>query len=546
MRSFRTFLLALACITGLSSRAQLTSTNLPIVIITAAVPLTDNQVDGNMKIIDNTSGTNTPGDSPAFNGLVGLKLRGSSTNPKKSYSIETWVNLLEDPLNVSLMGMPAENDWVLLAEYTDRSLLRDLTGFYIYNQMGYYSARMRLCEVIVNEGTGDQYKGVYLFGEKIKRDVSRVDIATLQPGDNSGEEITGGYIFTIDEAGTNANTYWTSLHQPPFASGSQNIKFLYEEPKWDEITGVQKAWIQTYVRKFEDSLASANFQDTGIGWRGFAAIKWFRDFFIYNEVMKDEDAYRKNIFLYKDKSKKLRIGPPWSHERSLYNTADCNASQATGFAYNYGQTCGSSTYLPPFWWQRLMNDTAFVTELKCRYTQMRNDVLDTLTIFNYIDSVDSMLNVTQGGGTPQGRNFTEWQIFGVPLTNEPGGPPANYPEEISRIKTFIKDRLAWLDTQWYTPGCVLGIKQLLGDEENSYISPNPASGEFTTHIMLTRQTAVSVTVRNLQGAVVYSCDYKLGAGEHQLRHNISKLAPSMYIITLQQDDHTRNFKLVKN
>jgi hypothetical protein len=57
---------------------------------------------------------------------------------------------------------------------------------------------------------------------------------------------------------------------------------------------------------------------------------------------------------------------------------------------------------------------------------------------------------------------------------------------------------------------------------------------------------MSVTVRNLQGAIVYSSEYRLGAGEHQLHHDISKLAPSLYIVTLQQNEHTRNFKLVKN
>lgn len=177
---------------------------------------------------------------------------------------------------------------------------------------------------------------------------------------------------------------------------------------------------------------------------------------------------------------------------------------------------------------------------------MRDNVLDTVTLFAYIDSVDSMLNVVEGGGTAQGRNFAQWPIFGVPLTNEPGGPSANYAQEIDRIKTFLKDRLAWLDSQWYTPGCALSVKQLLGEEENSYISPNPAEGETSTHINLAKATDVSVCIRNLQGALVYQQHYKLEAGEHQLQHDISKLPPAMYILNLRQGVHTRNFKLVKN
>jgi hypothetical protein len=124
--------------------------------------------------------------------------------------------------------------------------------------------------------------------------------------------------------------------------------------------------------------------------------------------------------------------------------------------------------------------------------------------------------------------------------------PINYADEISRIKNFIKNRLAWLDTQWYTPGCTLGIGELLGDEENNYISPNPTSGNFTTHVVLTKQTKVGVTVRNIQGAVVYQKNYTLGSGEHQMNHSLENLPSALYIVTIQQDDRSRNFKLVKN
>ena len=541
MRSFSTFLLLSLCM-GSPVLAQLTSTNLPIVVVNTNVAISNSQISGNIKIIDNVSGINQPADAPAHTGTIGVKLRGGSNYSKKAYNVETWVNISGISQNVSLLGMPAENDWVLLPIYPDRSLLRDLTGFYIYSQMGYYAARMRLCEVIINEGAGDQYAGVYLFGEKIKRDSARVDLATLQPIDNAGDEVTGGYILKIDE--TNDGSF-PSTYAPPFGT-TQTIDFHYEEPADNDITNPQKTYIQNWMHDFEDALNAPNFQDTTLGWRAYAANKWFRDYLIYNEVVKDDEAYRKNTYLYKDKLKKLRIGPPWMLEKSLYNTADCSSSDPTGFAYMYGQSCNTSTYLPPFWWEKLMTDTMFVTEVKCRYTELRSSVLDTATIFTFIDSVANYLNVTEGGNTAQGRNFVQWPIFGQIIINEPGGGPTDYADEISRIKTFVKNRLAWLDGQWYTQACALGVKELLADDENSYISPNPTTGNFTSHLILNQPTQVGVNVRNMQGAVVYSHDYKLGAGEHQLNHNIEQLPAALYIITIQQGDRSRNFKLLKN
>lgn len=525
------------------AQAQLTASNLPIVRITTNTAIAGNQIDGNMYIIDNSSGVNQVTDPPTFQSIIGVKVRGSVSAAKKSYNVETWANVLGTSLNVSVLGFPAENDWVLLSSYTDRSLLRNLTGMYLYSQMGYWASRMRLCEVIINEGTGDQYQGVYLFGEKIKRDSARLDLATLQPGDNAEPEISGGYILRIDDSNEG---FWASLHLPPYASGSQNIKFRYEEPADNDITPVQTAYIKGWMKKFEDSLSSGNYQDTNIGWRAYAAKTWFRDYLIFSEVMKSKDAYRKATYLYKDKSKKLRIGPPWELELSLYNTADCNASSTTGWAYQYGLTCDTSTYLPPFWWERLMTDTLFVSELKCRYTYLRENVLDTAMIFSYLDAMSDSLNVIQGGGTAQGRNFVKWPIWGVNLVNEPMGGAADYATEVARIKTFLQDRLAWLDTQWWVPGCALSVNELLGEQENNYISPNPASGNFNTHLVLNKQTKVSVSVRNLQGAVLYAKNYTLGTGEHKLNHDISEFPASIYIVTIQQGDYSRHFKLVKN
>lgn len=544
MRSLFTLLLVLLA-SGSPVFAQLTSTNLPIVIINTNVAITGGtQISGNIKIINNTSGINQPADVPEYTGIIGVRERGGTgSDPKKSYAVETWLNVSGVSQNVPLLGMPEENDWVLMGIYPDRSLLRDLASNYIWAQMGYYATRMRPVEVIINQGAGDEYLGVYLFGEKIKRDSARVDIATLQLNDNGGDELTGGYILTIDETNDGG---WISNHLPPYASGAQNIVFHYNEPADGDITPIQQNYIKNWMKRFEDSLASANYQDTLIGWRAYAANKWFRDYIIFSEVIKDNQAYRKNTYMYKDKLKKLRMGPMWAMDHALYATDDCGASSATGFAYMYGQACGSSTYLPPFWWERMMTDTMFVRELKCRYTQMRDNVLDTATIFQYLNAMSDSLNVTQGGGTAQGRNFAKWQIFGVNLINEPGGGPANYPDEISRIKAFIQDRLTWLDAQWYTPGCALSVQQLMGDEENSYISPNPTTGNFTTHLVLNKQTKVGVTVRNIQGAVVYRKEYKLGSGEHQMNHSLENLPSALYIVTITQDDRSRNFKLVKN
>ena len=148
-------------------------------------------------VYDTNGGYNKPSDAlNHYNGDIGIEIRGSSSTsfPKKGYAVETR-DVFGANNNVSLFGMPKENDWVLHGPYSDKSLLRNFLSYSLGRKMYNYSPRSKFCELIVN----NQYLGVYLFTEKIKRDKGRINISTIDLDDNSGDSITGGYIFKIDK-----------------------------------------------------------------------------------------------------------------------------------------------------------------------------------------------------------------------------------------------------------------------------------------------------------------------------------------------------------
>jgi len=522
MRFRLLLLLGTMMLGGLSARAQtLTQTNLPIVVInTNGGTIGSSQIAANMKIINNGSGLNAPADAPQFQGTIGIRHRGSSANPKKSFNIETWTNSSGTSMDTSLLGMPTENDWVLLASYTDRSLMRNLLGFHLFSQMGNYAPRMKLVELLVN----NSYEGVYLFGEKIKRDENRVDIATLKNTDNSGVELTGGYIFRIDNSN---DDFWTSSYLPPYASGTQTVAFHYEEPQDDEITPIQMAYIKGYVDSFEAALNATNYQDTTNGWRKFAGQNSFQEYMVFSEVMKSGDAYRLSTYMYKDKDKKLRMGPPWDLEMSLYNTSNCNTAQDGGWAYNYGATCVSEQYLAPFWWSRLATDTLFMREAKCRYTMYRQSFLDTNAVWGFIDSISNLLNA-QGAQT---RNFQKWPIFGVNLVNEPV-LAANHAEEVTNMKGFIRRRLSFLDGQWLTPGCTLSITDLSGTISAIDVFPNPTGGDLRVGMRLSRTANLTVLVQDVFGRTLLQKETgRLPSGETLINLATATLPAGVYAVT---------------
>ena len=175
------------------------------------------QDEGNLNSV-----TDIPND---FNGNITIESRGaySQSLPQKPYKITT-VDTESAELNVSLLGMPEEHDWNLIANYNDKVFMRNKLAYQVFTDMGHYAARNQYCEVVVN----GIYQGIYLLMESIKRDNNRVDIAKLETTENTGIDLTGGYILK--------NDYWTTENSwqtqfQPIDHPELDVHLVYDYPK---------------------------------------------------------------------------------------------------------------------------------------------------------------------------------------------------------------------------------------------------------------------------------------------------------------------------
>ncbi|RQW07021.1 hypothetical protein EH222_07820, partial [candidate division KSB1 bacterium] len=273
------------------------SSNLPIVLIdTEGRSIQDAvRIPARLEIKDNADGRRNVVDQESdFQGRISIEIRGSSSAgfEKKSYGFETQDESGAN-LNVSLLGMPAENDWILYGPYSDKSLLRNAITFHLGRAMGRYASRMQCCELVVN---GD-YRGLYLLMEKIKRDVNRVNIDALFPDDRDGDDLTGGYIIKADKLEGDFRG-WTSYSNPPGVP----IFFQYVHPDHRTINPQQEAYIQDYILQFEMALNGYNYRDPQKGYAPYVDLLSFIDMYIINELTKNIDCYRFSTFLYKDKN----------------------------------------------------------------------------------------------------------------------------------------------------------------------------------------------------------------------------------------------------
>ncbi len=375
-----------------------------------------------------------------FEGLIGIEIRGQSSQmfPKKQYGFETY-DANGEGISVSLLNFPEEEDWIFHAPYSDKSLMRNVLMYDLSRDMGRYASRVKFVDFYLN----GNYDGLYILMEKLKRDKNRIDLNSLKPDENEGADLTGGYILKIDkEAQYTAQNSFKSTIAPPAALNGQEIRFLYENPKPEEITPQQRKYITEYIAKFESVLASETFASPDSGYTTLIDVPSFIDFFILTELSNNVDGYRLSTYLTKDKNKKLAMGPIWDFNLAFGNANYCQGSATDVWAYKFNERCPTDFWQVPFWWSKLLNDQQFRAQVKKRWGELRINVLSETKIMGKMDAYQKELDEA---GSLQ-RNFARWPVLGTYVwPNEFIGN--THKEELDYMKNWISKRLSWLDGQ---------------------------------------------------------------------------------------------------
>lgn len=429
-----------------SNPAIFDSSNLPIVVIdTDGITIPDEpKINGTMGIINNGVGQiNFLSDAfNEFYGQIAIEKRGSSSGgfPQQSYGLETR-GPDSSNYNVAIFNWPADNDWILYAPYTDKSLMRNVLTYELGNHLGRWAPRTQFCEVILN----GNYIGVYVMMERIKAAPGRVDIDPLQINDTLDNHLTGGYIVKVDKTTAGGVIAWTSPYTCQ-APGTGPIHFQLHDPDIDTIHSLQLAYIQDFITDWEVALKSNAFTDPITGYKAYINVQSFIDYFLINELSKNVDGYRISTFLHKQRYSeggKLIAGPLWDYNIAWGNANYCQGNLTTGWEINFNSVCGGSGNLQnPFWWNRLLEDPLYANEVKCRWTALRQTVLSDSAIIHFIDSTAAYL------AGPASRHYQKWPILGnyVWPNNFIG---QTYQEEVDYLKTWLQDRTAWMDANMF-------------------------------------------------------------------------------------------------
>ena len=460
-----------------------TSSNLPICIITTdgGVSIPDEPgVLGNLKIIYRGPGQRnyvSDQNNPAYlnyDGRIDIEKRGSSSqsSPKRNYGFTTLMADNSTNNNVSLLGMPEENDWILGGMVFDTALIRDYLCMNLSRKLGNYASRTEYCEVMVN----NDYKGLFILEEKIKADDGRVDVLKIGTGDNTQPNISGGYITKADKTTGDDPIAWTM-----YSFQGSPVDYIHVLPKPENASFYQTGYIRGEFTKLE---TAAKYNDISIvnGYPAIIDIPSFIDFMIINEFASNPDAYQYSTFFHKDRNGKLRAGPIWDLDLSFGNDLffwgmDRSKTNLWYFEDQYYNN-GSR-----FWYDLFYNST-----YKCYLARRWNEIIQPGQPM-HPDSINAFIDKTVTViSEAVARDYERWDKLG------------SHAQRITNIKNFIKARMAWMTHNLgsYTACSNITVPSLVISKINYHPSPTAAYPDDDDLEFIEIQNNSDVTV-NLTG-----------------------------------------------
>ena len=491
-------------------RCGLDSTEFPIVIINTdeyGIPYKNKRRKAYMGVIDYGTGKyNRPSDlCNVYSGEISIEVRGESSSefPKRSYRFETiyTMDTLEIDSNVVLLGMPEDEDWILTGPFHDKAQFRNNMIFDLGRRLGSYQVRSRYCELIMN----GEFLGLYCLNENIKRDPDRVNIARLREEEISGINVTGGYIMRLDK-------------------DYNDVQIVY--PKADNIQPEQTEYIYSFLDTCMAVLYSNCFTDPDSGFRKYMSDTSLVDYLVMNEFTKNADAYLYSTYFYKDRAdidNRIKFGPLWDYDLAFGNTIFQEGFLTYGWQFDY------NTRLPV---TRFLQDVAVVDLFQARWHELRQGMLHTDSVFALIDTIVSYIH------EPVERNYEVWPVISERLFH-PYYVSETYEEEILNIKSWLTERLQWIDDNiddiYYPVIIYTGLNNRATAEYIGFdVYPNPFAGELYISFNSSYSGDLKIRFYNLLGQLNLELSIRITEGYNDIKldNSIGSLPSGIYIMNI--------------
>ncbi len=418
--------------TNLSVNAEDFSTHLPVVSIntggkkipggpqanTRAEDIADSYISANVKIIHNRNELNTLNSQEQVDTRTWIRVRGNSsrTFDKKGYLMK-FVDSEGADNAQEVLGMEANDTWLLHGPYMDKTLMRNYMWYNISGKILEWAPDVRYCEVFIN----NKYQGVYVLTEQTGVAEGRIEISEYD-----GKSNISSYILRADRESINNTDVADNFTKYTYRTAPV-IDIQYPASKY--LTEELTEYIEKDFSEFEKSLYSFDYTSDVYGYESNIDVQNFADYFIINEVSGNTDAGLFSTYIYKDVSGKYKLSV-WDFNNSCDNYPENQVSTEGFFMVERA------------WFYMLTKDDDFNLKVIRRYKELREDILSDKAITEYIDDVQSYL------GSAVDRNFKVWGDSFLEENSrftDKKRHIASYDEAVVQYETWLLKRLDWLD-----------------------------------------------------------------------------------------------------
>ncbi|MBQ3088767.1 MAG: CotH kinase family protein [Clostridia bacterium] len=364
--------------------------------------------------------------------------------PKKSYT-------LKFDKKQNLLGLPAHTEWVLSANFADRSLIRNAVAMELATSLGSEAVMdVRFVDLWVN----GMYAGNYQLIEKIEVSKNRVDITKFDPKlapDKVGYIIeTNGHNRAEGEFGVWTNgqdadrpSKWKKLNEnitlDPisgdmfFTSPNYGIIFNINKPSDTKLMALKKnqqlkylEYIYDYMDKMEKAIKSGSYAEASKYLDMKAMAKWY---IVEELAMNTDSKLHCSCYMYKDAGGKMKMGPVWDFDLGFGNGKYANEN------HSYKTYLDDST-----WFASLTQMPEFRNTVKSVWKASKSKI-DQLPRF--IDKTSDMIEKSQR------INFELWSItqpaeHTYERTTE---HIDSFNEQIDYLTYFVEDRIDYMNSK---------------------------------------------------------------------------------------------------
>ena len=318
-----------------------------------------------------------------------IRGRGNSTFgfPKMPYALK-----LDKASNI--LDMPADKRWALLANWIDRTLLRNDVAFAIARATGMdWVPQGRFVDLVLNQ----RYVGNYYLCEQVRASKNRLNL--------SGDD----FLLEID-------TYFDEPNR--FLSVNRQMPYMIKSPDPDKLTPRQFDVIQQFIDSLELSLYIEERYEQR-NYRALIDFRSFAQFWIVQELTANrESADPKSVYLYKSGNDKLKL-TVWDFDYATFMKLD------------------SLVLTRGIYYDRLFGDQEFLRCVKQVWNESRQAILDVIQ--NYIDSQAAYIRISEEA------NHRLWPITG---DDKPAGDEdLPFEEAVRQLKQNALHRFSLLDNK---------------------------------------------------------------------------------------------------